>query len=57
MEDLKSKVQKVYFQSEKERDAANAAEAQHRGCDMNTTIYWWPYGNDEKGFYIIVNDD
>ena len=43
---------KIYFATEQERDAYNAAEAEARGCDMVTTVFWWPYGEDENGFYV-----
>lgn len=51
-----TKTEKVYFDSEIERDSVNAAEALYRGCDMVYTVYWYPYGQDENGFYLLVND-
>jgi len=46
---------KLYFETEEERDSYNAAEAEMRGCDMINTIYWWPIGEDENGFYVEIN--
>lgn len=45
---------KVYFGSEKECRDANAAKAVEMNCDMTTTVYWWDYGNDEKGWYLVM---
>jgi len=47
---------KLYFETEEERDAYNAAEAESRGCDMIHTIYWYPIGEDENGFYVEITD-
>jgi hypothetical protein len=47
---------KLYFDTEEERDAYNAAEAAYRGCDMKFTEFWYHHGQDENGFYIIVDD-
>jgi hypothetical protein len=43
---------RLYFDTEEERDEYNREAARTRGCDMVTTIFWWPYGEDENGFYV-----
>ena len=35
---------KLHFETEIERDAYNAAEAEFRNCDMHDTIYWYGWG-------------
>ncbi len=47
-------IEKLYFDSELERDAYNAAEAMFRGCDMEHTVYWYEGGEDKTGFYILA---
>lgn len=47
---------KIYFETAAERDAFNAAEAYYREMDMRTTVYWYPWGEDENGHYIIATD-
>jgi len=47
---------KLYFKTEADRDAYNAAEAQYRGMDMLTTIFWYPIGEDAEGFYVVITD-
>lgn len=48
---------KLYFDTEEEMEAYNAAEAESRGCDMITTIFWYNSGEDEDGYYIEIKDD
>lgn len=43
---------KKYFATEEERDEYNREAARLRGCDMVTTIFWFPYGEDENGYYV-----
>lgn len=43
---------KIYFDTEELRDAYNAAEAEFRGCSMESTIFWYRVGEDEDGFYV-----
>jgi hypothetical protein len=47
---------RVYFATEEERDAFNAAEAAYRGCDMKFTEFWYPHGKEDNSYYIEVDD-
>ena len=47
---------KMYFDTIEERDAYNAAMAESKGCNMITTVYWYSSGEDENGYFLIVND-
>jgi len=48
---------KLYFNNIIERDAYNQAEAEHRGCDMVNTVYWYSSGEDEIGYYLELDID
>jgi len=43
---------KLHFETEEERDAYNAAEAMYFGCDMESTVEWFAWGEDEIGYFV-----
>ncbi len=47
-------VMRVYYETEAERDAVNAAYVLYYApdMDMRLTWAWYPWGEDENGFYI-----
>lgn len=49
-------MKKVYFESEQAAVAENESEARRRGCDMRTTTMWWEIGQDEAGWYLMVDE-
>jgi len=48
---------KLYFNTELERDAYNAAESMYRGCDMESTVFWYQSGEDENGYFLIIEQE
>lgn len=49
-------MKKVYFESEAAAIEANRKEAKRRKCDMKKTSMWWGIGEDESGWYLMVED-
>jgi hypothetical protein len=47
---------KLYFESEEQAMAYSAAEAELRGCNMISTIYWYGWGEDENGWYVEIEE-
>tara|TARA_R110000868_G_scaffold19400_4_gene83575 strand:- start:4663 stop:4818 length:156 start_codon:yes stop_codon:yes gene_type:complete len=47
---------KLYFDSEEQAMAYSAAEAESRGCNMTSTIYWYGWEEDENGWYLEVDN-
>lgn len=47
---------KLYLESEEEAMAYSAAEAEFRGCNMESTIFWWAVEEDENGYYLVITD-
>jgi hypothetical protein len=45
---------KLYFESEEQAMAYSAAEAEYRGCNMESTIYWYGWEEDEIGWYCLI---
>lgn len=47
---------RLYFDTEEKRDEYNSEAAKARGCDMVLTVFWYGYGQDEKGYYVEIDD-
>ena len=45
------------FDTEEEALAYSAAEAMARGCNMETTVYWYLVELDEIGLYIDIEEE
>jgi len=45
---------KQYFDSEELALAYSAAEAEYRGCNMTSTIYWYGVYEDDNGWYCEI---
>ena len=47
----------LVFNTELAANDRNMAEARRRGCDMVTTLYWWPMMVNDGGWYLQVNEN
>ena len=47
---------KLYFRTETEMNGYNTEEAKFRGCDINSTKYWYSSDKDENGYYLLIDD-
>ena len=47
---------RLRFDTEEEALAYSAAEAMLRGCNMETTVYWYAVEQDEIGWYIEIEE-
>jgi len=46
---------KLYFDSEELAEAYSAAEAEYRGCNMESTVFWYAIEEDEIGWYCEIH--
>ena len=42
-------------EAECERLSAEKAEAE--GCNMESSIHWWDWGQDATGWYLLMEED
>ena len=43
--------------TEEECKRLSAEKAEAMGCDMTDTKYWWDWGEDEQGWYLLMEED
>jgi len=47
-------ITKLYFDSKELAEAYSAAEGEYRGCNMESTSFWYVIEEDEIGWYCEV---